>query len=512
MKKLLSVKLSTICVNFLLLITFFLLMNTTGCTTADQKDEGNTYVFKNATVIDAVNGLRAGQSVVVRGNKIVETGSVDETKEHRDAIVVDCSGKYLIPGLWDAHMHLTNSEVLLTAMFPLLTATGITYIRDTAAELKKILPLREKAEEVAQSEGMAPRVFMIGPHMDSKNLIWSSSVSVVTPEQAEFIIDCLINAGVDELKVYDLLPRDIYFAVQSIANEKNYKLCAHVPFSVDAVEASNAGLDCMEHMSNLEFSCSGEWEILLQERLKMLEEGSEKPGGQLRNEVYEAQRLRAFKTQDKERRDFVLKTLAANDTWQVPTLVITSQEEHRIYARDDFKDTYRYLPEPLRKEWRNNADSRAQKPPSEVGLAHSYWAYDMIPRLVEEGINIMAGTDMPLALLTPGFSLHEELALLVKYGLTPMQAIESATLKPAEYYGLEDQQGSIAEGMMADLVILDANPLEDIRNTLKINTVMRNGFLHTRDDLDDILSQLEQYGEVKLKNNGQQLNSIFLCQ
>ncbi|MDD4108433.1 MAG: amidohydrolase family protein, partial [Prolixibacteraceae bacterium] len=137
--------------------------------------------------------------------------------------------------------------------------------------------------------------------------------------------------------------------------------------------------------------------------------------------------------------------------------------------------------------------------PSEVGLAHSYWAYDMIPRLVETGINIMAGTDMPLALLTPGFSLHEELALLVKYGLTPMQAIEAATLKPAEYYGLEDQQGSIAEGMMADLVVLDANPLEDITNTLKINAVMRNGFLHTRDDLDDILSQLEQYGEVRLK-------------
>jgi hypothetical protein len=497
MRKILTAKSSTFYVYFILFIATFSLMNITGCSSPDKQDEGNTYVFKNATVIDAVTGLREGQSVVVRGNKIVETGSVDETKEPRDATVVDCNNKYLIPGLWDAHMHLTNSEVLLPAMFPLLTATGITYIRDTAAELKKILPLREKAEKEAQTSGMAPRIFMIGPHMDSKNLIWSSSVSVVTPEQAEFIIDCLINAGVDELKVYDLLPRDIYFAVQSIANERNYKLCAHVPFSVDAVEASNAGLDCMEHMSNLEFSCSVEWETLLQERLKMLEEGSEIPGGQLRNEVYDAQRLRAFRSQDEERRDFVLKTLAANDTWQVPTLVITSQEEHRIYARDDFKETFRYLPEPLRTEWRNNANSRAQKPPSEVELAHSYWAYDMIPRLVEAGINIMAGTDMPLALLTPGFSLHEELALLVKYGLTPMQAIESATLKPAEYYGLEAQQGSIAEGMMADLVILDANPLEDIRNTLKINAVMRNGFLHTREKLDHILSQLEQYGEVR---------------
>jgi len=173
-------------------------------------------------------------------------------------------------------------------------------------------------------------------------------------------------------------------------------------------------------------------------------------------------------------------------------LVITAREEHRMFAREDWKKTFRYLPDTVRNEWQKIAERRAKEPPSEEGLAHARWAYDMIPRIVEAGIGIMAGTDMPLALLTPGYSLHEELALLVRHGMTPMQALESATLKPAEYYGIEDKQGSIDKGMLADLVILDANPLEDIANTRKINSVMRNGFLHDRSELDNILSQLEK--------------------
>ncbi len=475
---------------FMLSITLICLLS--GCYPKSENNGEHTYIFRDVTVIDAVRGLRASQSVVVRGNMIVDEGVVDEVLAPRDATVVDCKGKYMIPGLWDAHMHLTNSEALLPAMFPLLIANGITYIRDTAAELDLILPLLKKAEKDAQTNGRAPCIYFTGPHMDGINLIWSSSVSVVTVEQAEFIINCLINAGVDELKVYDLLPRDIFFAVQSIANRKNYKLCAHVPFSVDVVEASKAGLDCMEHMINLEMSCSADWDSLLEERQKMIEQGSKKPGGKLRNEIYDAQRMHAFKTQDEERRAYVLKCLADNNTWQVPTLVITAREEHRMFARDDWKNTFRYLPDTVRNEWQKIAERRAQEPPFEEGLAHAYWAYDMIPRLVEAGIGIMAGTDMPLALLTPGFSLHEELALLVRHGMTPMQALESATLKPAEYYGIDDKQGSIDKGMMADMVILDANPLEDITNTRKINTVMRNGFLHTRSELDTILSQLEK--------------------
>ena len=153
----------------------------------------------------------------------------------------------------------------------------------------------------------------------------------------------------------------------------------------------------------------------------------------------------------------------------------------------------------MRTAWHKSAVNKAERPLSETGLLRSKWAYEMIPQLIKSGINIMAGTDMPLSLLTPGYSLHEELSLLVQCGLTTMQALESATLKPAQYYGVENQQGSIAAGMKADMVILDANPLDNISNTLQINAVMRNGFLHTKADLDNIFKHLEKYGEFRKK-------------
>ncbi len=463
----------------------------TGCSLGGNWDKETEFVFKDVSVIDAVNGLRHEQIVIVKGNKIVEVGQAKEVKVPSGSTIINCKGKYLIPGLWDAHVHLTNTEALRPVMLTLFIVNGITYVRDTGATLNSILSLRKKAEEAAQTEGMAPRVFITGPHMDGLQLSWESSVSAVSVEQARFIIDCLTNAGVDELKVYDLISPEVCLGVLSTGRSKGFRVCSHIPLGMDVIEASNAGLSSMEHMYNLEMSCSSDWKSLLKARRKMIAEGSEKSGRELREYIYHAQRLHAFKTQDEARRDTVLKTLAENNTWQVPTLAITAQEEHRIFAREDWRRTFCYLPEPVRSDWEKAAIARTNQSPTEEGLAHAQWAYDMIPRLVEAGIGIMAGTDMPLALLTPGFSLHEELALLVRAGMTPLQAIEAATLRPAQYFRLENQQGSIAKGMMADLVLLDANPLEDITNTRKIHAVMRNGFLHTRNRLDEILTQLE---------------------
>ena len=480
------------CKPLLVIRTWFFIFVFTGCISGGSGDKENIFVFKDVSVIDAINGLRLEQTVIIRGNQIVEAGPAKEVRVPSGATVIDCKGKYLIPGLWDAHIHITNTEALRPVMLTLFIVNGITYVRDTGATLHSILPIRKKAEELAMTNGMAPRVFMTGPHMDGLQLSWESSVSAVSVEQARFIIDCLINAGVDELKVYDLLKPEVCFEVLSTGRNKGFRVSSHVPLGMDVIEASNAGLSSMEHMYNLEMSCSSEWESLLKARQKMIAEGSGKSGRELRESIYRAQRLPAFKTQDETRRNLVLKTLAENKTWQVPTLAIIAQAEHRIFARDDWQQTFRYLPEPVRSEWMRSAIARTNQSPSEEDLAHASWAYDMIPRLVEAGVGIMAGTDMPLALLTPGFSLHEELALLVRSGLTPLQAIEAATLRPAQYFRLEHQQGSIAKGMMADLVLLDANPLEDITNTQKIWAVMRNGFLHTREKLDEILNQMEK--------------------
>ncbi len=475
--------------NSLFIMIFFLFL--TGCLSGAIDDDELAIVFKDVSVIDANNGLRAGKSVIVSGNRIVEVGQVEEITIPSDAIVVDCRGKYLIPGLWDAHVHLTNRDIHKPTIFPLFIVNGITYLRDTSATLDLILPLREKAEETSRSYGLAPQIFITGPHIDGLQTSWASSVSAVSAEHARTIVDSLLNAGVDEFKIYELLPPEIYFEVLSMAKSKNYKVSAHVPLGMDVIEASNAGLGSIEHLNNLELSFSSDFDSLLQERRQMITDGSDKTGRELRGDIHRAQRQHALNSQDEERRKIVLETLADNNTMQVPTLAITASAEHRLFAREEWRKTFRFLPENTRTEWNERADKWVNQSPSDVEIAHANWAYDVIPDLVETGIGIMAGTDTPLSLLTPAFSLHEELALLVQAGLTPIQALEAATLRPAQYFGLENQQGSIAKGMRADLVILDANPLEDITNTQRIWTVMRDGHLHTRDELDKIIAQLE---------------------
>ncbi len=467
------------------IIPFFLFL-ITACSEMDEK----LIVFENVNIIDAVNGFVPNQIVAVKGNKIVFTGKSGDMRIPSGSTIINCSNKFMIPGLWDAHVHITNTEALIPVIYKLFIINGITYIRDTGATLNLILPLRERAEKESKSNGMAPDLFITGPHLDGLQLSWESSVSAVSPAQARFIIDCLDRVGVNEIKVYDLLLPEVCMEVFSYAQSKGYRISSHIPLALDVVEASNAGLSSMEHMYNLEMSCSASWDSLLSARRKMIAEGAGKPGNELRKGIYRSQRLYAFQTQDERRRDTVLKTLAKNNTWQVPTLAIIAQEEHRMYLNEEWKKSYNYIPSSVRSEWEKRIENKSKAIPSPEGMAHALWAYDMIPRLAEYGIGIMAGTDMPLDQLTPGFSLHLELELLVKAGLTPLQAIEAATLNPAKYYRIKDRQGSISSGMMADLLILDANPLEDITNTRKIWAVMRNGFLHSREILDKIESEL----------------------
>jgi hypothetical protein len=483
-RKLLSV---FIACNFMMFLTV--------CSPGPSGDEPS-FVFENISTVDAVNGLRTGQSVVITGNKIIDAGPAEDVQAPTGATLIDGSGKYMIPGLWDAHVHITNTEALRPAMFPLFIVNGITYVRDTSATFDTILPMRERAREASQSNGMAPQVYISGPHIESEQISWASSVSAVSPEDAAAIADSLISKDIDEIKLYELLPRDIYAEVLSIANEKGYNVSAHVPLSMDVVEASEAGLASMEHMQNLELSCSSDWETLLKSRQEMIAEGAHLSGNEMRGSIHRAQRLHAIQTFDEERCEIVIQALAANNTWQVPTLTITTVADHRLFASDDWRDTFRYLPETVRLDWEERAVSMTEQEASEEDSAYAEWAYNIIPKLAEAGVGIMAGTDMPLALLTPGFSLHEELVMLVDAGLTPMQVLEAATLRPAQYFGLENEQGSISRNMIADVVILDGNPLDDISNTQRINAVMRNGHLHTRDDLDSILAQLEENGEV----------------
>jgi len=486
---------------FKIVLLFVFICFSTSCNTvkevAKKKVAEPVLVITNVHVIDAKNGLRRNRTVKVSGNRITQVVSSQETVAGSADQVIDGTGKYLIPGLWDAHVHLSFEEDLTPAMFRLFLAHGITSIRDTGGQLPLVLPEREKSR---QNPKNTPRVMIAGPLLDGVPTVYDGSsafnphlgLGAANVAEAERIADDMIEAETDLLKAYEMLRPEDFLAILKKAKEAGIPVTGHVPLSMDVIEASEAGLNSMEHMRNLEMSCSGEWQTLLEGRKKMLAKGTGEPGSILRGNIHRAQRIRAVETQDPKRREKVLKTLAENQTWQVPTLSIMTAAAERFFLRPDWQDSFSYLPATVAQRWRTGLEAFSATPLDKASVIYANWLFEMVGHCKKAGVTIMAGTDCPIFYLTPGYSLHEELVLLVQGGLSPLEALAAATIHPATYFKLERELGLIEPGMLADLVLLSDNPLENIRNTRKIEAVIRDGKLHNRADLDGLLKPISE--------------------
>jgi len=456
-------------------------------------------VINNVNVIDAKNGLQNGMTVLIKDNKIIKVErSTSILFSKKNTNVIDATGKYLIPGLWDTHVHLSYDKNLSpSTMFQLFLAYGVTSIRDTGGQLDLVLPERARARKDPKN---FPRVMLSGPLLDGVPTVYDGKskfnphlgIGAGTVEEAEQLADEMIAADVDLLKAYEMLTPEAFKAILKKAQAKGIPVTGHVPLSMDVIEASDAGLRSMEHLRNLEFACSSDWEKLLEARQKMLFDGKKEVGSVLRRFIHNAQRMHAIENHDVDRRKEVLKHLADNETWQVPTLCIATVASELFFVRPDWHDSFKYLPDTVKNRWIDRSLAFAENRVKENTRIYADWIFEMIGHLKEANVDMMAGTDCPIFFLTPGYSLHEELALLVKGGLTPLEAIEAATTKPAEYFNLEKELGLVQEGMLADLLILNANPLEDIRNTTKIHGVIKDGKLHNQKAIDELLSSLEK--------------------
>ncbi len=293
-----------------------------GCS---KKPNPESLLIHNVTIIDAKNEQRDAMSVRIQKNKIVEVLPSEGLKIPEGARVIDASGKYLIPGLWDAHVHLTYDQDLTPSMFDLFLMHGITSIRDTGGELELVLPLKKAAEKDTKN---TPRVMITGPLLDGIPTVYNGAgprtpklaVTVGTVEEAIRQVARLSEAGVDVLKVYEMLSPEVFDAILKKADSLGIPVTGHVPLSVDAIAAAQVGMRSMEHLRNLEFAFTSDWDSLLTARKKMLLEGTGSPGGRLRANIHNAQRSYAFQMEDSVRKAQVLEQLAKNKVWQVPTL------------------------------------------------------------------------------------------------------------------------------------------------------------------------------------------------
>lgn len=270
-------------------------------------------LITNVTVIDAKNGQREAMNVRILENRIVALTAANNLKNPKATTILDGTGKYLIPGLWDAHVHLTYDMDLTPSMFGLFLKHGITSVRDTGGEIDLLLPLKQASEKDQKN---TPRVKITGPLLDGIPTVYYGDgkfpklgVSVPTIAEAKKQVLALHEAGVDMLKVYEMLSPEIFSAILRMADSLQLPVTGHVPLSLDALDAANAGMQSMEHLRNLEFAFTKNWDSLLLVRRNMLTTGIDEAGMKLRADIHKAQRNYALAHNDAHRQESVLKTL-----------------------------------------------------------------------------------------------------------------------------------------------------------------------------------------------------------
>lgn len=426
----------------------------------------------NVTVIDAVDGRRPGQTVIMDGDEITAVQPASAVVEAGQ--VIDGSGKFLIPGLWDFHVHLTYEAELQDAMPGLFASYGITSVRDTGGLLDRVLPVVESM----RADPMAPRVFFAGPLLDGGFVVYDGNgrpeigTAVTTPEEARTMVQSLYDQGASFIKIYEMVSPEVFVALVNAAEELGMPIDSHVPLSM---RASIAGpqVDSIEHLRNIEMDCAANAPELLTIRRQRLDNPDGLSGAELRSSLHSEQRLPAVANYHEGQCD---RTIAAlSDTVMVPTLRLNSFNLTPAWERDGWEDALSRLPQEFANRWREQTETRSSQPAGDTTFAD--WSLFLTGRMYEAGVPIGAGTDTPINLSVPGFSLHSELEMLVRAGLTPLDAIGAATIEPARYFSLENEMGRITPGHAADLVLLDADPEANIANTRRIDSVFIRGQL-----------------------------------
>jgi imidazolonepropionase-like amidohydrolase len=453
----------------LLLVTGLLV----SCSPQNQSVDLVRTAIVNTTVIDVVNGVRQNQTIVFEGDEIVAVGPTDTIQEVSKTI--DGSGKFVIPGLWDMHVHLTASNLFDSSILPLLLSYGITSVRDTGGMLEDLLPL---IEESKKGKYPGQRIYYSGPLLDGEFVVYdgsslfrpSTGTANTMPEKAAATVAELKKNGASFIKIYEMVQPEVFDALVTAAEKENLPVAAHVPLST---RASLAGprLASMEHLRNILLDCTSNTEELLGLRQEMLTNKEGMLGGELRSSIHREQRKLAMQHQDRDQCQETINALVG--TIQVPTLSLGNRGEG-FSLRQDWLDAVSRLPEPVRSIWQA-AGSIQRGSSDSYRAAHSAAQKELVKRMLETGVVFGAGTDIPIPPSVPGHSLHLELEALVAAGLSPLEAIGAATLTPAKFFSIEHEIGSVDVGKKADLLILSLDPLENISNTQSIESIIAQG-------------------------------------
>ncbi len=427
-------------------------------------------------------------TILIHGRSIASVGRSNAVKLPPSAKVIDGTGKFIIPGLWDMHMHFRDASRDLK----MYVANGVLEIRNMGGPAKEVFPLRDA---IAAGQQLGPRIVASGPIVDGPDS-WSNpkfTVSVSTAEEARSMVRFLKQQGADFIKVYDGLSREAYFAIAGETKKLGLPFGGHLPSAISVKEASIAGQRSIEHGVVLSGGSAIEDEYI---QLRLDPSAFEEA---LRTKNFSLIPARIARDDtamldhfSQQRADETYRLLAKNNTFLTPTLVT----QRALTFIDDLNaqpdPRMQYVSAEELQWWKpENGMLTKYRTPEYIAMRKREYAkmLEEIPRAQALGVRFLAGTDITIPYTYPGFSLHDELKLFVEAGLTPMQALETATTNPALLLGLSKTWGRVAPGYIANLVLLNADPLADISNTQKIHSVVLNGNLFLRAQLDQLLAE-----------------------
>ncbi|HET7105583.1 MAG TPA: amidohydrolase family protein [Candidatus Acidoferrum sp.] len=469
-------------------VALLIALGLAGTMVANTGDESQVLAVTHAAVIDPATGsLRVDQTVVIADGRIRQVVLSANYHAEKGARIIDARGKYLIPGLWDMHVHIAGISAdpawSKNVNLPLLIAEGITGVRDMGGDLSV---LRSWNHDIETGKLLGPRIFAGGPMLVPSGKKTPEQWPVNSSDEARAAVRELKQQGADFIKMISVPSREIFFAIAEEANKEKIPFVGHVPAAVTASEASGAGMRSIEHIvySNLALDCSAKEKELREALLEARKKRDQSAPGRILAE--------AVSTYSAEKAAALWATFRKNGTWVAPTLAAIEVQTPQTATPEEQASDPRleFVPASLQKEWdprdpKNRSSEEDQK----------WWAAQFAndERLTRDmhkaGVSLLAGSDSLDRFVFPGFALHRELSLLNQHGLTPLEALRAATSDAAKFLGHEGEFGVIASGAHADLVLLNENPLDKISNTTSISAVIREGVYLDRAALDQLLSQ-----------------------
>ena len=438
-------------------------------------------ILKDISIVDVLhNRILGHQTVVINKGRIIAVGKNGISKNYQTHHLLNSSGKYIMPSLWDMHVHFGGDTLKEENkwLLPLFLANGVTAVRDCAGDISPSVLEWKKAIEENKLEG--PTIFTSGPKLEGPKSIWPGDIEIANESEMNLALDSLQGLKVDFIKITDnALDPALFMASIKASRKRGWKVSGHAPVQYTLNELSDAGLSTIEHLSYLMRAASKDEEriTLLRRENKI---SAKDASIQLMQSMDSATAIRKF------------KLLAANGTAVVPTMngsrVVAYLDEDN-HQHDDY---LKYLGPALKRTYAWRVDRAAKDDAAAVIARHQSFetAAHLIPWLYQAGVPFLAGTDAGYlnSYNYPGIGLHDELAMMVHYGLPIHEALKASIINGPAFFNQSKDYGSVEENKKADLLILDANPLTDIHNTKKIFALIHKGTYMNRTKLEELLT------------------------